>query len=131
VDSERKGDYSVLLKSIKPEQLGETGEALAQEEEGAFEKSGEQELAKLEVRRRELEAKSLEQDIEERKKYANKIFWLICVWLTVVLVIMTVNGATRVAFTLSDSVLIALISGVSVNIIALFAIVANYLFPKR
>ena len=71
------------------------------------------------------------QDIKERKKYARCIFCLVCVWLAAVLAITTASGTKRCPVNLSDAVLIALISGVSVNVIALFAIVTTYLFPKR
>ena len=106
-------------------------ESLAAEEVDEFEWSGTEEKARLENKRERIEQDSLRQDIEQRKKYARQIFWLVCAWLAAVLVITTASGAKRCPVTLSDAVLIALISGVSVNVIALFAIVARYLFPTR
>ena len=73
--------------------------------------------------------KDTQQDREQRKAYADKIFWLVCLWLLAVLGLVALAGSIN--FELSDTVLIALISTVSVNIIALMAIVANYLFPKE
>ena len=35
------------------------------------------------------------------------------------------------AFDLSDNVLIVLITGTTVNVIGVFVVVMNYLFPKR
>jgi hypothetical protein len=73
--------------------------------------------------------KDTQQDREQRKAYADKIFWLVCLWLLAVLGLAALAGGKK--FELSDTVLIAFISTVSVNIIALMAIVANYLFPKE
>lgn len=73
--------------------------------------------------------KDSQQNREQRKQYANKIFWLVCAWLVVLVIIVGQAGCGRLI--LSDSVLIALISGASINIIGLMVIVANYLFPKN
>lgn len=70
-----------------------------------------------------------QQNREQRKEYAGKIFWLVCAWLAA-LVLIVWNTGTRFLF-LSDAIVIALISGASVNIIGLMVIVANYLFPKN
>lgn len=72
--------------------------------------------------------KDTQQDRNQRKDYATKIFWLVCAWLAAILGLVFCTGLKRLD--LSDSVLITLISSVSVNIIGLMAIVANYLFPK-
>lgn len=69
-----------------------------------------------------------QQNRAQRKEYAGKIFWLVCAWLAVLTVLVGATGATWLA--LSDTVLVALISGASVNIIGLMVIVASYLFPK-
>ena len=73
--------------------------------------------------------RSLEQDREQRKKYAGRIFWLVCAWLLALVAILSCVGTSLYA--LSDAVLVGLITGASVNIIALMVIVANYLFPKK
>ncbi|HUK31196.1 MAG TPA: hypothetical protein VLV89_08780 [Candidatus Acidoferrum sp.] len=83
----------------------------------------------LEKKKLELEIASLKQDIEARKEYAKKIFWLILAWLMAVLVILFFEGFKLRGFHLDDSVLIAIVS--STTITGIFAIVANYLFPKR
>lgn len=78
-----------------------------------------------------LEAVGFKQDTNERKAYAKRIFYLVCVWLIAVLLILVAVGFSWHSFVLSDKVLLALIGGTSVNVLGLFAIVANYLFPKR
>ena len=69
-------------------------------------------------------------DLDARKRYGERIFWLVVAWIAVVLVIVVVSGYSN-GPKLSDGVLIALITGLSVNVIGLLAIVINYLFPKR
>ena len=71
----------------------------------------------------------LAQDREQRKEYAGKIFNLVCGWLIALIAVICLAGAQ--CLNLSDSVLIALITGASVNIIGLMVIVTNYLFPKN
>lgn len=68
----------------------------------------------------------------ERVKYANRIFKLMEGWLCSVFFLLILVGMGTQAgwFKLSDSVLIALVSGTSVNVIGIFAIVVNYLFNK-
>lgn len=73
--------------------------------------------------------KDSKQNREQRKEYANKIFWLVCGWLVSLVFIVILVGFGRMQ--LSDTVLVALISGASLNIIGLMVIVAQYLFPKN
>lgn len=73
------------------------------------------------------------QDRKQRKSFAGKIYRLTLAWLAVIVVILFCQGIGDVHgwFRLSDSVLIALVSGASVNIIGLMAIVIRYLFPAQ
>jgi hypothetical protein len=91
------------------------------------------------------------QDREERKKYADKIFCLIAIWLISVLLILLLAGfgkdithsfswnngektevfTLHTGFTLDNDVLIALLGGTTASVIGIFVIVANYLFPRR
>ncbi len=82
--------------------------------------------AKLEAL--ELENTQLKNDIEDRKSYAGKIFILICLWLFAVLLIVVVVGCK--GMTLSDTVLVALITTTTINVLGLFLVVANYLFYR-
>lgn len=69
------------------------------------------------------------QNREQRKEYANKIFWLVCAWLAVLTILVGMTGCGSLC--LSDTVLVTLIGSASVNIIGLMVIVASYLFPKN
>ncbi|PSR18166.1 hypothetical protein C8255_08835 [filamentous cyanobacterium CCP3] len=95
--------------------------------------------------------KILQQDRQERQKYAKYLFILICSWLASIYSIIILSGwggttlhidtsdvpivrrlEYKPKFELSDAVLLALIGGTTINVLGLFVIVANYLFnsPK-
>ncbi|MBQ7609076.1 MAG: hypothetical protein IJU76_14095 [Desulfovibrionaceae bacterium] len=65
----------------------------------------------------------------QRKDYAEKIFYLICVWLAAVVLIVWQSG--RRYLWLSDAVLITLITTTTATIIGLMVIVCNYIFPRH
>lgn len=84
--------------------------------------------------------KQLQQDREERKKYADKIFRLILAWLAVITILLFFQGCfnpelgcpdSQPCFFLSDAVLIAAITSTTASVVALFVLVAKYLYPKR
>ncbi len=93
----------------------------------------------------ELESKTLEseelkariaklnQDIKLRKKYSGKLYWLISIWLIAIFALLLLQGflGRTDVFMLSDKVLITIIGGTTINVLGLFAIVANYIFPKE
>ena len=66
-----------------------------------------------------------------RLKYADKVFWLVCVWLSFVIMALGCSGLHIHGFQLSDNVLIAFIVSTTASVIGLFAIVAKWLFPSR
>jgi hypothetical protein len=91
----------------------------------------------------------LSQNIRERKKYAEYIFWMVSVWLVMVIMLVWLNGLGEIycynfldpilrtgvkyisfKFELSDAVLIALITTATVNITTFFLVVTKYLFPN-
>ena len=79
---------------------------------------------------------NLRQDREQRKRYAERLFklvvsWLIAIWLTVIFAGVKFPSWLRWSFELSDSILIALITSTTASVLGLFAIVANYLYPKK
>jgi len=81
------------------------------------------------ARARKLANDRHEQDIKQRKEYANKIFYLIVVWLVVLLIVLLLQGFGKtVSFSLSDSVLLAFIGGTTINVLGIFVIVAKYIF---
>jgi hypothetical protein len=70
-----------------------------------------------------------EQDKNERKVYANLIFTLVTMWLTIVLVIFVAIGQNKLSY--SDSVIITLLTTTTANVITLFVLVTKYLFSPK
>jgi len=68
--------------------------------------------------------KDYEQDIELRKKFSWATYGLLCVWLLIVAGLLIWSSR-------SDEVLIALISGATIQVIGLYYIVLRYIFPSR
>ena len=66
---------------------------------------------------------------DTRKQYVGRLFWLITAWLAVVVALVALTATLKNIFTLADSVLIAFITSTTVSVIALFVIVAKWLFP--
>lgn len=74
------------------------------------------------------------QDIEERKKYAQKAFKLISFWIAGIFVLLILDGLKVGWFTfnLPDTIMLAAIGGTTVNILGVFIFVMKYLFdPKK
>ena len=67
---------------------------------------------------------------DTRKQYVGRLFWLITAWLSVVVALVALTATLKNIFTLADSVLIAFITSTTVSVIALFVIVAKWLFPS-
>ena len=83
--------------------------------------------------RRALEGlEQLKQDREERKRYARRIFWLVVSWLTVIVLLLFLQGFLGPcgAFALSDSVLIAVATTTTASVTAILVVVVRYLFPR-
>jgi hypothetical protein len=97
------------------------------------------EIEELEVdqerERKRLVNLGLEQALNLRKEFAWDIFYLIIAWLAVLFVLLIFQGfAITVCghnFRLSDSVVLALIGGTTVNVLGIFIIVVRHLFPQR
>ncbi|HAG52556.1 MAG TPA: hypothetical protein DCL21_02095, partial [Alphaproteobacteria bacterium] len=69
------------------------------------------------------------QNLEQRKNYAHKIFSLLCVWSSIVILALAFKGFYT-GFNLSDNVLLVLMSTVFMELIGLFVLVAKYLFKE-
>jgi len=80
----------------------------------------------LDLRREELI--SNRQDREERKKFAKKIFQMLGLFLMVILIIVVCCAINCLSFYLSDTVIIALLTTTTVNVIGIFLVVVKYLF---
>jgi len=87
----------------------------------------EKSLVELHLRKEELEGKK--QDRIQRKGYADKIFILLCVYLSAVMVLLYFNGFKLT--TLEGSVLIAIVTTSAANVIGIFVLVAKYLFHTK
>jgi len=73
----------------------------------------------------------IRQDIEERKKYAGRSFWLVVIWLLLIGVFVFFQGFKVGGFELTSGVLITLIGSTTGSIVGIFLIVTRYLFPRR
>ncbi|RRB04586.1 hypothetical protein [Larkinella rosea] len=71
----------------------------------------------------------LTQDIQERKKFAQRIFWMVVMWLFVILGIIVLEGLHLLD--IPQAVTIALIGSTTINVTAFFVIVTKYLFPGK
>ena len=90
------------------------------------------EAKELEQEERKAGLKKLNLDLDLRKTYSDKLFCLIRNWLTAIFILLIVQGIFGKLgfFNLSDKALITIIGGKTLNVLGLFAIVANYIFPK-
>lgn len=77
-----------------------------------------------------LDAKGKAQDIDMRKDFAAKTYNLVCIYLVIVFFVVFLVCCPA-EFNMSDNALIVLLSTTTINVIGLFAIVMNYLFPKK
>lgn len=84
---------------------------------------------KIQTERLKDENKRLVELHDTRKQYIGRLFWLIVGWLSVVIALVILNATLKNNFALSDAVLIAFITSTTVSVIALFVIVAKWLFP--
>jgi hypothetical protein len=67
--------------------------------------------------------------LKQRKRYAFLLFGLSAVWLLFIGMFLVLAGMEKLK--VADSVLIALISTTTANVLGLFYIVARWLFPNR
>jgi len=143
------GDISSTPFKAEAESVTES-KVLAQKESESYYEY-EERINRAKADREEERVKILQQDRQERQKYAKYLFKLICAWLLGIysIIMLAGFGATvarfdmsdvpvvkrlefKPSFKLSDAVLLALIGGTTINVLGLFVIVANYLFnsPK-
>ncbi|MEI7202530.1 hypothetical protein WCT67_20665 [Pectobacterium parvum] len=84
-----------------------------------------------------------QQQLDMRKTYASKAYRFVWMWSIALIVILILQGSSYPTlkiffitleahnFNLDNSVIIALISGVTVNIVAVFVVVIRNLFPSE
>jgi len=77
--------------------------------------------------------KVIDQDREERKKYASRAYWLAVGWSIAVLAVLLLHGFGQKSgwFKLPDVVLVVLSTGLSAGFIGAFVAVVTYLFKKE
>ena len=90
-----------------------------------------EEVRNLKAARLELELDDLASNIEHRRRYASRIFVFLSVWMAMVFGVILADGWSLWGLDISEKVLLTLIGGTTLNIIGIFAIVANYFFPKK
>ena len=128
------------LSAIRENQIQPKDKATSEEERKAY-------LAAIEDGIKEEQLQAIVQDRLERKTYAHRIFRLMKWWVIGVFALVLFQGFLgvtkdyvvwpekltfhQVKFTLSDGVLISVVSGTTASVIGIFIVVANYLFPKR
>jgi hypothetical protein len=71
---------------------------------------------------------SKKQNREERKKFADKLYWILMAFLTFVGLIVIACGIEPFPFTLPNSVINTLLATTSANVIGIFIYVVKYLF---
>lgn len=89
---------------------------------------------KLQISLTEVERKKHELEVErvmlpERKNYASRLFNLSVYWLLFIAGFLLLAGLEKLK--VADSVLIALITTTTANVLGLFYIVARWLFPHK
>ena len=123
-DLPQQHSFDDLLKWIKEFDPGDT----AVEADAEFDSDPERTATASQFSQAELE--SYRQDTAERKKYASNIFGLMAGWILFIVVVILLQASETAKFELTENVLLALIVTTTANILGLFVIVANYLFPK-
>ncbi|MEO6453828.1 MAG: hypothetical protein ABIN97_07155 [Ginsengibacter sp.] len=79
-------------------------------------------------------ADSLQQNRQERIKYAKWTFWLTVIWILVVLAFVFFSSYRpkgKKILEMSDTILITLITTTTVNVFAFFILVMKFLFNKE
>ena len=84
----------------------------------------------LDLKLKELDVKNKAQEISMRKVYASIIFAFVFLYMIAVFVIIFMSGFNN-SFDMDNSILITLLGTTTANVLGLFAIVVNYIFPKK
>ncbi len=74
---------------------------------------------------------SFKQDTMHRAEYAPKIFWLVVAWMIGIFILLFFQGFHLFSFDLSNSVLVAVISGTTITVLGMFVVVAKYIFSHE
>jgi hypothetical protein len=95
-------------------------------------------LKQEEIDQKRVETSSKKHDLVQKKAehdqrigYAKKIYNIICIWLLAIFLIIVASGIEAVPFTLSEKVLITLLTTTTVTVLGLFITVLKYLFGRN
>lgn len=93
-------------------------------------KLAEEELNLFELEKQKLIVMGLHEDLNARRSWGNRVFWLLVGWLVAAFAVLVCQGF-GLDFHLSDSVIITLITTTTANVLGLGYVVVNYLFPNN
>ncbi len=100
-------------------------------------------IESIDTRSRELENELQEQLLDMRETYATKAYRFVWLWSIALIVIIVLQGSKSPSvhlfffefkateFNLDPKIIVALISGVTINIVAVFVVVIRNLFPSE
>lgn len=114
-----------LSRIPTPPQVSDTPSPSTEEELTNFAHQKE----RLKNTKKRAQIKSLKQDIRERKAYAAKIYDMLAIWLLFTGFIILLCSMGKIS--LSENVLIVLLTTASANVIAIFIYVVKYLFNTK
>ena len=109
-----------------PQQIRE--HAGPEEDEEPTGKRTSQQIFAEQIEHLRLRNKELRQNIDEREKYAKRVYGLVGWCLFGVAFFVFLQGFDDVDFQINDKVLIAIITSATANVIGLFIIIVKYLF---
>jgi hypothetical protein len=89
------------------------------------------EIKQAELDHQKLLNNELQENIERRGNWGERVFWLLVGWLLSVVGVVLCQGFVYKGFHLDNSVIIAFIATTTVDVLSLGYIVANYLFQKN
>ena len=118
----------INLESSKNEPKQEERTEIKDDEIGLIRKREEVKTMTVANKIRNEELENRRQDRAQRKVYADNLFTFLCFYMILVFFILYKSGSLYNSFELSDSVIIALITTTTANIIGIFAFVVRYLF---
>lgn len=101
------------------------------EEDGEALQSSEEEERALQRAHHRQKIEDLTQDRAQRKRYGDRLYWLVLGWLVATGLILGLHGFEVCGFALPVAALTTLIGATTISVIGLLAIVARYLFPRR
>ncbi|EEY84116.1 hypothetical protein HMPREF0103_0060 [Bacteroides sp. 2_1_33B] len=103
-----------------------------------YKKEYEAELLREELKEKKLRNEALAeenmgdaQDRDQRKDFADRIYFFVYVYMIFVFLILFLSGSKNSGFHLNDSVLSILLKTTTANVIGILAIVITYLFSRK